>query len=46
MKCEICRGKAEFTFLEKPLGTFINKKFVCNNCQKSNSVEEIKNKVK
>ena len=45
MKCDICKAKVEYTFLKKPLGTYIgsgkNKKFVCTKCQKTNSQEEI-----
>ena len=38
LKCEICKGKVETTFLGKILGTFIGsgkkKKAVCSACQK------------
>mgnify|MGYP001569952587 CR=1 FL=1 len=47
MKCEICREKIETTFLDKPLGSYIGKKkhLICKNCQKSNSLEDIKKKL-
>lgn len=49
MKCEICKGKAELIFLEKPLGTYVgsgkSRKFVCSTCQKSSSHEEILEKL-
>ncbi|MBT3865480.1 hypothetical protein HOF78_00050 [Candidatus Woesearchaeota archaeon] len=49
MKCDICKGKAEYIFLKKPLGTYVgsgkSKKFVCSKCQKTNSSEEITTKL-
>jgi hypothetical protein len=49
MKCDICKEKAGNTFLSKPLGTYLgpnkNRKFICQNCQKSNSIDEIKKKL-
>ncbi len=39
LKCEICKGKLETTFLEKLLGTYVKdakgkKHLVCPQCQK------------
>ncbi len=34
MKCAICKGKIEYTFLGKIRGTFVGKKAVCPACQK------------
>jgi len=34
MKCSICGSKIETTFLNKLIGTYIDKKPVCNICQK------------
>ena len=34
MKCAICKGKIEYTFLGKIRGTFVGKKVVCPVCQK------------
>ncbi len=39
MKCEICKGKINETFLEKPIGTYVKdengkKHTVCAECQK------------
>jgi len=47
MKCDLCKEKVGATFLNKPLGTYIGpkKKLVCQNCQKNNSIEEIKKKL-
>tara|TARA_Y100000310_G_scaffold337122_1_gene423371 strand:- start:9886 stop:10041 length:156 start_codon:yes stop_codon:yes gene_type:complete len=50
MKCDICKDKVEETFLGKPLGTYIGsgkkKKIVCQNCQKTMTIEEIKKRVR
>ncbi len=35
MKCSACNEKIEGTFLGKIKGTYIDKKPVCNNCQKT-----------
>ncbi|MBS3176007.1 hypothetical protein J4457_02110 [Candidatus Woesearchaeota archaeon] len=40
MKCEICKGKINTTFLEKLIGTYVKdakgkKHLICNNCQKN-----------
>ena len=45
MKCALCKEEVQETFLNKILGTFIGKKAVCANCQKSNSMEAIKAKL-
>ena len=34
VKCSICKGKVEETFLGKIKGTYVKKKAVCNECQK------------
>tara|TARA_Y100000310_G_scaffold80693_1_gene77375 strand:- start:189 stop:341 length:153 start_codon:yes stop_codon:yes gene_type:complete len=50
MKCDICKQKVEETFLGKILGSYVGsgkkKKAVCQACQKANSFEEIKKKLK
>ena len=50
MKCDICKEKIEENFLNKIKGTYLGlgkkKKAVCQNCQKKNSIEEIKKKLK
>jgi hypothetical protein len=50
MKCDICKQKVEETFLGKIKGSYIGsgkkKKVVCQACQKTNSFEEIKKKLK
>jgi len=49
MKCEICKGKVDETFLKKPIGTYIKdgkgkKRLVCFECQKRlKSKEEMLN---
>jgi len=45
LKCEICKGKVEETFLEKVLGTHIKDKkgkkhLVCSQCQRKFSKKE------
>ncbi len=45
LKCSICNNKIEELFLKKIKGTFINKKAICNNCQKKHSIEELKTKL-
>lgn len=35
MKCSICNNKIEELFLGKIKGTYIDKKPVCDNCQKT-----------
>ncbi len=35
MKCSICNNKIEELFLGKIKGTYIGKKPVCDNCQKT-----------
>lgn len=46
MKCSKCSESAEYTFLKKFKGTFINtkskKKFVCSSCQSTKNVGEKK----
>lgn len=44
LKCSICNEKIETTFLGKLIGTYVNKKTVCNNCQKK--YKDLKEKVK
>jgi len=34
MKCVLCKGKIEKSFLGKIVGTFVKKKAVCSACQK------------
>ena len=34
MKCAICKGKIEYTFLGKIRGALIGKKAICPVCQK------------
>ena len=50
MKCELCNKKIETTFMNKIVGTLYTKgkkkKAVCNNCQKTNTPKEIKEKIK
>ena len=46
MKCDICKGNVEETFLKKPIGTYMKdskgkKHLVCNKCQKNNKKEEL-----
>jgi hypothetical protein len=50
MKCDICGRKIETTFLNKVVGTVMRnskgkKKTVCNECQKHNTAEELKEKL-
>ncbi|MBI2667464.1 hypothetical protein HYX17_01705 [Candidatus Woesearchaeota archaeon] len=45
-KCHICKDKIEETFLNKLIGTYINKKSVCSVCQKQYSKEELIEKTK
>ena len=45
MKCAICSNKIETTFLNKIVGTYINKKPVCSDCQKKHSFSELKEKL-
>ena len=50
MKCDICGRKIETTFLNKIVGTVMRdskgkKKNVCNECQKQNTANEIKEKL-
>ncbi len=45
MKCEICKEKIEDNFLGKIFGTFINKKPICSRCQKTLTLEEIKERL-
>ena len=44
LKCYICNEKIETTFLGKLIGTYINKKPVCNDCQRN--YKDLKEKVK
>ena len=48
MKCDLCNSKIEETFLEKIKGVYIKinskLKYVCSNCQKKYSMNEIKEK--
>ncbi|GIU69960.1 MAG: hypothetical protein KatS3mg002_1196 [Candidatus Woesearchaeota archaeon] len=50
MKCEICHKRIETTFMNKIIGTYYvkgKKKYpICNECQKNNSKEDIKEKLK
>lgn len=46
VKCHICKNNIEETFLKKIIGTFINKKTVCSNCQKQYNKEELIEKTK
>jgi len=50
MKCDICNGKIETTFLNKIVGTHMRnekgkKKLVCHNCQKLHTKDELKEKL-
>jgi len=49
MKCSICNGKIENTFLEKIKGSYIRKKgklhTICSDCQKKYKKEEVLNKL-
>ena len=45
-KCYICKEKIEETFLNKLIGTYINKKPVCSVCQKQYSKEELLEKMR
>jgi len=49
VKCELCRKEVNETFMGKITGTYVvsgkKKKAVCNNCQKGNSLEEIRKKI-
>ncbi len=50
MKCDICNRKIETTFLNKLVGTMIKnskhkKKYVCNECQRKYSKEDLKTKL-
>jgi len=50
MKCEVCKGKIEETFLNKPIGTYIKdfkgkRHLVCSKCQKSYKKEELLTKI-
>jgi len=44
-KCSICGNKIEELYLKKIKGTYVNKKLVCNECQKKYSIKEIKEKL-
>ncbi len=48
VKCEVCNQNISVVFLDKIKGTVIKdskgkKHFVCSECQKKHSVEELKN---
>jgi hypothetical protein len=50
MKCDICGKKVQELFLGKVMGSFVynksgKKKLVCNDCQKTMTLEEIKEKL-
>lgn len=49
MKCSICNGKIENTFLEKIKGSYIRKKgklyTICSDCQKKYKKEEMLKKL-
>ena len=45
VKCSVCRERIEETFLNKIKGTYIDKKPICNNCQKKITIEEIRRKI-
>ena len=49
MKCDLCGAKMEETFLKKLVGTYIKKgrkkHAVCPACQKSYTLEEIREKL-
>ena len=45
MKCEICKGNIEATFLKKPIGTYVKDKkgkkhLVCAKCQEKYGTKE------
>ncbi|MBU0628808.1 MAG: hypothetical protein KKC75_06465 [Nanoarchaeota archaeon] len=40
MKCAVCSKKIENNFLGKIMGTYINKKPVCQDCQKKHTTKE------
>jgi len=50
MKCEVCNEKIEENFLGKLKGTSIKidkkLKYICMDCQKKLSVEELKERLK
>ena len=50
MKCDLCKQKVEETFLGKVKGTYLTKgkkkKVICQPCQKKESMDTIKKKVK
>ena len=50
MDCAICKKKIQVTFLGKIIGSYYKnekgkKKAVCDNCQKTLSLEQIKEKL-
>ncbi len=50
MKCKLCKGEVDVTFLNKVLGTYVKdsknkKQIVCKSCQSSKTMEEIKKNV-
>ena len=50
VKCELCKKTIDETFLGKLVGTYYleskKKRAVCQNCQKKNSLEEIRKQLK
>ncbi len=46
VKCVICKNKIEETFLNKIIGTYVNKKSVCRSCQTTYKIEELEEKTK
>ncbi|HLC57456.1 MAG TPA: hypothetical protein VJH95_02710 [Candidatus Nanoarchaeia archaeon] len=50
VKCELCKKTIDETFLGKLIGTYMmegrRKKAVCRECQRTNSLEEIRKKLK
>lgn len=47
VKCDLCDGKIQTTFLNKLIGTFVRdkngkKKVICNSCQKLNKDKNVK----
>jgi|TARA_B100001964_G_C13788967_1_gene403616 hypothetical protein len=45
-KCYICKNNVEETFLNKLIGTYLNKKAICSACQKQYNKDELLEKTK
>jgi hypothetical protein len=45
-KCYLCKSSIEETFLNKIIGTYLDKKAVCSVCQKQYNKEELLEKIK